>query len=158
VGYLVAMHQLKILNSKEIKEILKLIEFQWGAKLKPGYAFLMNPKNRVFIVNKDIQNIELEKLRINSIGMYFCEIDKLGIRLSIEGSQIVGPKAAKNIIEISEEQVKQWFKGEDLEVGGNYSGFVIIKHDNNFLGTGKYKNGRILNYVSKSRRINLQLY
>lgn len=158
MGYLIAMHQLKILNSKEIKEILKLIEFQWGAKLRPNYAFLRNPKNRVFIIDKDIQNIELEKLRINSIGMYFCEIDKLGIRLSIEGSQIVGPKAAKNIIEINEEQVKQWFKGEDLEVEGNYSGFVIIKHDNNFLGAGKYKNGRILNYVSKSRRINLQLY
>ena len=150
------MPQLKILNSKEIKKILKLIEAQWGAKLKLEYAFLKNPKNRIFIINKNIGKIELEKLRINSIGMYFCEIDKIGIRLSIEGSQIVGPKASKNIIEINEEQIKQWFKGEDLEIKGNYSGFVIIKHNNDFLGTGKYKSGRILNYVSKSRRVNLQ--
>ena len=115
------MHQLKILNSKEIKEILKLIEKQWGAKLKLDYAFLKNPKNRVFIINKeDISKIELEKLRINSIGMYFCEIDKLGIRLSIEGSQIIGKKAEKNIVEINEEQAKQWFKGEDLEIKGNF--------------------------------------
>ena len=150
------MHQLKILNSKEIKEILKLIEKQWGAKLKLDYAFLKNPKNRVFIINKeDISKIELEKLRINSIGMYFCEIDKLGIRLSIEGSQIIGKKAEKNIVEINEEQAKQWFKGEDLEIRGNYSGFVIIKHNNDFLGNGKYKDGKILNYVSKSRRINI---
>ena len=122
------MPKLKILNSKEIKEILKLIEAQWGAKLKLNYAFLRNPKNRIFVVNKDIGKIELEKLRVNSIGMYFCEIDKLGIRLSIEGSQIVGPKAEKNIVEINEEQTKQWFKGEDLEINGNYSGFLIIKH------------------------------
>ena len=148
------MRQLKILNSKEIKEILKLIEAQWGAKLKLDYAFLKNPKNRIFIINKDISKIDLEKLRINSIGIYFCEIDKIGIRLSIEGSQIVGPKASKNIAEINEEQTKQWFKGEDLEIKGNYSGFVIIKHNNDFLGTGKYKNGKILNYVGKSRRIN----
>lgn len=149
------MHQLKILNSKEIKEIYRLIESQWGAKLKLGYAFLMNPKNRVFIVNRDIEKIGLEKLRINSIGMYFCEVDKLGIRLSIEGSQIVGPHAAKNIAEITEEQAKQWLKGEDLEANGDYSGFLIIKHNNDFLGTGKFKENKILNYVSKSRRINL---
>ena len=147
------MPQLKILNSREIKEILKLIEKQWGAKLKPDYAFLQNPKNRVFIINKDISKIDFSKLRTNSIGMYFCEIDKLGIRLSIEGSQIIGKKAEKNIVEINEEQAKQWFKGEDLEIKGNYSGFVIIKHNNDFLGNGNYKNGKILTYVSKSRRV-----
>ena len=149
------MPQLKILNNKEIKEVLKLIESQWGAKLKLDYAFLKNLKNRIFVVNKDISKIDFSQLRVNSIGMYFCEIDKLGIRLSIEGSQIVGPKATKNIVEINEEQTKQWFNGQDLEIKGNYSGFLIIKHNNDFLGTGKYKSGRILNYVGKSRRVNL---
>jgi len=170
------MHQLKILNSKEIKEILNLIEKQWGAKLKLDYAFLKNQKNRVFLINKDISNIDLSKLRINSVGMYFCEIDKIGIRLSIEGSQIIGPKATKNIIEINEKQTKQWLKGEDLEIKEdnsskmsnsypptspqshqNYSGFVILKHNNYFLGSGKYKNGKVLNYVGKSRRIQITI-
>ncbi|MBI2650957.1 hypothetical protein HYX01_00615 [Candidatus Woesearchaeota archaeon] len=149
------MYNLKVLNSKEIKEVFKLIERQWGAKLKLDYCFLKNQKNRVFIVNKDISMVDFSKLRINSVGMYFCEIDKLGIRLSIEGSQIIGTKAAKNIIEISDEEAKKWLKGEDLEVTGDYSGFLIIKNKNDFLGTGKYSNGRILNYVGKSRRVNL---
>ena len=152
------MPQLKILNSKEIKEILKLIEKQWGAKLKPDYAFLKNMEGRIFIISKNIGKIELEKLRINSIGMYFCEIDKLGIRLSIEGSQIVGPRATKNVVEISEEQAKKWFNGQDLEIKGSYSGFVIIKYNNDFLGTGNYKHEKILNYVSKSRRISALHY
>jgi len=151
------MPQLKILNSKEIKEILKLIERQWNSKLKFDYVFLKNNRNRVFIINKDIQKIELEKLRINSIGMYFCETRNNEIRLSIEGSQIVGPKATKNILEINDSQVKQWFNGQDLEINGNYDGFVIIKHNNDFLGSGKYKNNKILNYVSKSRRINVSI-
>jgi NOL1/NOP2/fmu family ribosome biogenesis protein len=151
------MQQLKILNSKEIKEILRLIEKQWNAKLKLNYAFLKNNKNRIFIVNKDISKIELEKLRINSIGMYFCETRNDKIRLSIEGSQIVGPKAMKNIVEINSLQVKQWMKGEDLEIEnkGDYNGFVIIKHNNDFLGTGKYKDGKVLNYVGKSRRVSI---
>ena len=44
-------------------------------------------------------------------------------------------------------------KGEDLNIEGDYSGFVIIKNKNDFLGTGKYKDGIILNYVGKERRV-----
>lgn len=147
-------NKLKFLNSKEIKEILKLIKEQWDVELKLDYTFLKNNKNRIFIVNRDISKIDLSKLRINSVGMYFCEIDKHGIRLSIEGSQIIGKKAVKNVVEINEEQTRQWFKGEDLEIEGNYSGFVILKHNNDFLGSGKYNDSKVFNYVGKSRRVN----
>ena len=150
------MPELKILNNKEIKEIYKIIEQQWVAKIKLNYGFLKNNKNRVFIISKDISKIDISKLRLNSVGMYFCEMDNLGIRLSIEGSQIVGPKAKKNIIELNEEETKKWFRGQDLEKEcKDCSGFVILKHKNDFLGTGKYVNGRILNYVGKSRRVKL---
>ena len=148
------MPELKILNSKEIKEIHKLIESQWGAKIKMDYGFLKNAKNRIFIINRDISKIDFSKLRLNSVGMYFCEADKIGIRLSIEGSQIIGPKANKNIVEIDEGETKKWFKGEDLEKECNdCKGFVILKNKNDFIGTGRYSNGKILNYVSKTRRI-----
>ena len=150
------MPELKILNSKEIKEIYKLLEKQWGAKIKLDYGFLKNSKNRIFIISKDISRIDISKLRLNSVGMYFCEIDDKGIRLSIEGSQIVGAKAAKNIVELDEEEIRKWFKGEDLEKEcRDCSGFIILKHKNDFLGKGKYANGRILNYVAKTRRVNL---
>ena len=52
------MPELKILNNKEIKKILELIELQWGAKLKLEYGFLKNNKNRVFIISKDISKID----------------------------------------------------------------------------------------------------
>ena len=150
------MPELKILNSKEIKEIYKLIEKQWGAKIKLDYGFLKNNKNRIFIISKDISRIDISKLRLNSVGMYFCEIDDKGMRLSIEGSQIVGAKAAKNIVELDEEETRKWFKGEDLEKEcRDCSGFIILKRKNDFLGNGKYANGRILNYVAKTRRVNL---
>lgn len=148
------MQELKILNSREIKEILKLIEAQWGVKPVLNFAFLKNNHGRVFIINKEIKDIDLSKLRINTIGMYFCEIDDKGIRLSIEGSQIIGPKAEKNIAEINEAQCKQWLRGEDLEIKEGYSKFVILKHKDDFFGTGKYKDGKILNYVNKGRRVN----
>ena len=135
---------------------MQLIEKQWGAKLKMEFGFLKNSKNRVFIISKDISRIDVSKLRLNYVGMYFCEIDHAGIRLSIEGSQIIGPKATKNVAELSEDEEKLWFRGENIEKEYNdCSGFVILKHNNDFLGSGKYANGRILNYVGKSRRVNL---
>ena len=150
------MPELKILNNREIKEILELIEKQWGAKVKLDYGFLKNNKNRVFVINKDISKIDLSKLRLNSVGMYLCEIDSKGIRLSIEGSQFIGSKAKKNIVELDEDETRKWFKGEDLEKEcKDCSGFVILRHKNDLLGTGKYTNGKILNYVSKTRRVNV---
>jgi len=131
------MSELKILNSKEIKEILRLIENQWGAKPMLDYGFLKNNKNRVFMVSRDISKIDTSKLRINSVGMYFCEVNN-GVRLSIEGSQIIGPKATKNTVNLDEQEAKNWFKGEDLEKEcKDCSGFVILKCANYFLGTGK---------------------
>ncbi len=148
------MPELKILNNKEIKEVLGLVEEQWGAKIKLDYGFLRNNKNRVFVVSKDISRIDTSRLRLNSAGMYLCEIDNKGIRLSIEGSQIIGPKATKNIVELNEEETKRWLKGEDLEKEcKGCERFVIIRSGKDFLGNGKYAKGKILNYVSKSRRI-----
>ena len=96
------MPDLKILNSREVKEIYAKIEEQWGCRLKLDYGFLQNSKNRVFIVTKEISRIDLDKIKFNSIGIYFCEIDKVGLRLSIEGAQIIGKNATKNIDTILE--------------------------------------------------------
>ena len=46
-------------------------------------------------------------------------------------------------------------KGEDLDKEFNGKGFLIIKHNNDYLGTGKYRDGRILNFVPKTRRLNV---
>ena len=150
------MQEQKILNKKEINEILELIELQWGAKLDMDYGFLMNNKKKVFIVNREISKINFSKLRLNSIGLYFCELDKKGIRLSIEGSQLIGTNACKNIAELDYEDTKKWFMGGDLEKEcKDCSGFVLLRYKNDFLGSGKYVNGKILNYLGKPRRANL---
>jgi len=151
------MQQLKILNNKEIKDIYKIIEKQWEAKIKLDCGFLSNNKNRIFIISKELSRIEISRLKLNSIGMYLCETDRQGMRLSIEGSQIVGPAAKRNTIELSDEEARKWLKGEDFEKEcKGCNGFIIIKHGKDFMGTGKYSNGKILNYVGKSRRISSQ--
>jgi len=150
------MINLKILNKKAIKEILKKVKEQWDADVDFGdKVFLQDKENDIYIVNKDISKIDLSKLRINSIGLYIAQQMIDGLRLSIEGSQLIGPKAKKNVLELGEKQAKEWLKGYDLENDKSLRGFLIIKHKEDFLGCGKAKDNKILNYVPKNRRLKI---
>lgn len=144
----------KVLNTREVKVILKWLKEQYGIKeLKIDSVFLKSTKDRIYLSNKYISELEPKSLRINLIGMYFATEEPNGVRLSIEGSQIIGPKSTKNVAELNKKQIADWMRGEDIEYQGSLKGFVIIKCDNDFYGVGGYKEGKILNYVSKDRRI-----
>jgi len=151
------MDKLKILNSKETKELMSRIEKQWGFKEKLDYVFLKNEKSRVFIASRDLSKIDLNKLRINTIGIYFCEVSEK-VRLSIEGSQIIGPKATKNVFEVDEKSANLWLKGENLickDIEGRNQ-FQIIKFGDEYLGSGRISDYIILNFVPKTRRVNIR--
>jgi NOL1/NOP2/fmu family ribosome biogenesis protein len=143
---------LKILNTKEVKEIKKKIFEQWGTEFKTDFAFLLSSKDRIYLVSKDVSKIDYAKMRLQVVGVYFGEImDNGELRLSIEGSQLIGKEATKNVVEI--EEVKQWLFGNDLQIQTECTGFVIVKHNNDFMGTGKVKEGMLLNFVPKIRRV-----
>ena len=146
------MQKLKILNSKEKKNLSKKISEQFNCKFKFNYEVFMNPKNKIFILNKDVSKINLEKLRVNSLGLYFGVKYDNEIRLSIEGSEIIGKIAKKNVLDLSNEDAKKWLAGQDFEVKSELNGFVIIKNNNDFLGCGKIINEKLYNYVPKERR------
>lgn len=147
---------LTILNSKKTKEFLKKVEEQWGCELKTDHAYLENSEGKIFIANREIFDLNTDNLRINSLGLYIAEVKDNQIRLSIEGSQLIGPIAKKNILELNAKQARLWMKGNDLELETDCTGFVILKHNKDFLGSGKPKNGKILNHIPKIRRIHAE--
>ena len=140
--------------SRELKEFFKKIKQQYGKvpELFEKLAFVQG-KEKIYAINRDLDKIKLDNLRINSIGLYIAEIKGGQLRLSIEGAQLIGPAAAKNVCQITEEQLKEWFKGQDLKIEGDYEGFVILKCGKDYVGSGKYREGLILNYVPKARRL-----
>jgi NOL1/NOP2/fmu family ribosome biogenesis protein len=145
---------LRFLNSKERKELLARITERWGSKVSEDYVFLMNTKNKIFMVSRDVERIELEKIRVNNIGLYFGEItERDELRLSIEGASIVGRSAERNVIEVSSEQARQWFAGGDIDVEDERNGFMIVRSAGDVLGCGKLTGKRLLNFVPKARRI-----
>lgn len=150
------LQSLKFLNTKEAKQVLDIVKAQWDADvyfLLQDYLFLFSSKEKIYIIARDIAQISLESLRLNSVGLYFGELKKGRLRLSIEGSQLVGPHAKKNVVEIYDDELQKWIRGKDLFFEGDWQGYVIIRHKTDFLGTGRYDNGVIVNFVPKARRI-----
>jgi len=144
--------ELHILNSKEKKNLSKLIKKQFGCDFIFDYEVFINTKNKIFILNKDVSKIDLDELRINSLGLYFGELNRSELRLSIEGSQLIGTLAKKNVLTLNFEEARKWMKGEDFSVDSNLEGFVIVKNKDDFLGCGRIVNKKLLNYVPKERR------
>jgi len=127
-----------VLNTREKKKITEMIDKQWGYKKKLDFVYLMNAKNKIFLANPDIDKLDPKKFNIDAVGMYFGELPNTEeIRLSIEGSQIIGPNATKNVIELPIDEAKEWLTGQDLDKETDCTGFVIIKSGKDFLGTGK---------------------
>ena len=152
------MNQLKILNSKEKKEIEKKLDEQFGVNNVHG-ILAMRGKERIFFYSgsfneEDIR--EIEKIAfIERIGVYFGKVEEKidEIRLSIEGSQILGNQIKKNIFEIPDDEIENWMKGRELNIKTGKRGFLIMKYKNNFLGTGKASEEKIGNFIPKNRRL-----
>ena len=148
------MEKLKALNRKQIKEILnKLKELYSIKELKLDYIFFKNSKGKIFLLSNKFKDFENE-IHINSLGLYFATINR-EIRLSIEGSQLIGKKAKKNILELSGGQLRKWLMGEDIEIKSKGKGFFLIKNKGDFFGNGKVIDNKLLNFVPKDRRINV---
>ncbi|MGV8162640.1 MAG: hypothetical protein ACP5N2_04900 [Candidatus Nanoarchaeia archaeon] len=144
---------LEILNSKEIKEIMKQLKDQFDLDEKLDFVFLRNNKEKVYVTTRSIENIDLNSLRIDSLGLYFGKYYNDGFRLTIEGAQLIADKCKKNVIEISQEQKHEWLLGKDIKIEGHENSFVILKWKNDILGCAKVKHENALNSIPTSRTL-----
>ena len=150
------MSYLKILNQKEKAEIEYKLHEQFGISSVPG-MIVMRGQERLFLFSgsfteKDIKNLE-KCTFIERMGVYFAKIVDDSLRLSIEGSQILKEQIDKNIFELDEKQAEEWMKGHELPIKTGSHGFIIMKHEGDFLGTGKASEEKIGNFIPKNRRL-----
>ncbi len=145
------MQHLKILNNREVKPILKFLKENFGMEGKLDYVFFKSSKDKVYVLSKKFAEFDEKTVRINNIGLYFGKQEKDGFRLSIEGAQLIRPK--KNVVDVGKEQMGGWMRGEDIEVEHDSNVYVIVMYGKDIYGCGKYKDCKILNAVSKQRRV-----
>ena len=146
------MQNFNILNTREVKSILSMIRSQFGYTGKIDYAFLRN-KDDIYIISRDLAKIDTRKFRINSLGLYFGEIKKGILRLSIDATNLIGNDLGKNILILDDEAIFYWLKGDDIPVKTDLKGYVVVKNKQDYLGCGYMKDDVLLNYVPKERRL-----
>jgi len=149
---------IRIVNKKEKKEILRELERNFGINIR-GYVLLKNRKFHIFSGNlkeKDIEKMEKE-IRIERIGMVVFKKENFGIRLSFDLLNLLKP--TKSIMEISDFLAKMWLSGKEIEIKNEKlkkekeRKVTILKNKNDFIGCGYVKEGKIKNFVPKERRV-----
>ena len=151
------------LNAKERKRLLHVLDRQFGVSSLPEGVFLMNAKQKVYLITRDIDRIPFERLRIDALGLYLGAWQADGFRLSLEGAQLFASQLTKGVVFLDDSQRRDWLKGLDLPWPDvSSSAFVVVRHERtgDVLGSGKFrfdrqseKDGLLLNYTPKSRRL-----
>lgn len=148
------MAKLSILNSKETKKILEVINIQFNAKLDlSDYAVMINKENKCYIVSRKFADIDESKLRINNIGLYIGEFREDEFRPSIEGAQLIAKTAESNVFCVDDDKARQFLKGNNITENIDSQNYIILKNNGDVIGTGKPKDSVVLNYNPKTRRI-----
>ncbi|MCF7872254.1 hypothetical protein K9L97_04435 [Candidatus Woesearchaeota archaeon] len=146
---------LRVLNGKEIKDIRKFLFDQFGFDELLDLVFLRSNKDKVYVINREVEFVNIRDFWIDSAGLYFGKIQPDGFRLSVEGTQLIGNFCKKNVVEVSLEQKHAWLKGFEFEVDIKDDIFVLLKSGDDFLGCAKVKNEKVLNSLPKSRRLHV---
>jgi len=143
----------KVLNTRDVKELLKKLEDAYGFTSKLDYAFLEDSKHNLFVIHRDVELVDYGLIHVNSMGLYFGETNKYKeFRLSLEGSQIIGPHASKNVLDLNDEQARAYFLGGDVQIEHPNTVFVLLRHRGDYMGAAKVKDGKLLNYLPKVHR------
>lgn len=149
-------------SAKLVRRIIDIFTEQYGfTKTIEGQWFYNTKESKLFLLSTPVDSLPLEELRINSIGMYVGEINtaQTEIRLSIEGSQIIGPCATKRVLTLTNEEFAKWVRGLEILVNDSLlqrvdeeKGYLLIKNSqNDYFGVARIKNEYLLNFVTKAR-------
>jgi len=146
---------MKPLTSTDKKRIINALNEQFGISKLP-YLIIQFGKEKLRVYSGNLLKEELyhlnNELRIENIGLYFAKWENDGIRLTLDGVQLLKNQISKNILELDDKQAEQWLKGNDLDIKTDRS-WKILKHKNEFIGCGKSTEERITNFMPKERRI-----
>ena len=147
---------LKILSPQEKKEVEKYLNEQFGISEIDGTIIQIGAE-RLFLFQGSLNEKQIKKLeelvQIERVGVYFAKYQDGKIRLSIEGTHLFENQIKKNIFEIPNEFVEPWMKGNELNIKTGKVGFLVMKHDEDLLGTGKSSEEKITNFIPKNRRL-----
>lgn len=147
---------MRVLTSKEIKEIEGYIQMAYGVRinLRKFAVLVSGKKEKIWLVNKDAFELPLDKFRVNSLGLYFGRFDKGRLRLSIEGAMML-KDAKKNVAFVDD--WKDFVLGLDVKpakcMACEEGMYVIVKYGKDVLGIARYREDKLENVLPKGRKL-----
>jgi NOL1/NOP2/fmu family ribosome biogenesis protein len=154
--------QIKEMSKEEIRKLENLLKKNYGARIKFKDKIFKTSEEKIWLISKEALEFDFSKVRVNSAGLYFGKLKRNEkIQLSVEGAQLVGKKARKNIAIIDEENLKKFLQGFDFSaqklIDCDINNFILIKYGEDFVGTGILRENYIENILPKARRIFLEV-
>ncbi|MBI2044555.1 hypothetical protein HYT23_00700 [Candidatus Pacearchaeota archaeon] len=108
---------IRILSKHETQAILSKLQEQFGIKQIPGILLRIG-QERIFLYQGSLNEKQIKEhekeIPIERLGVYFAKEQEDGIRLSIEGTQILQSQITKNIYNLDETQLEPWMKGNEI--------------------------------------------
>ncbi len=135
-------------------DIRKFLKERFGIEERvfEGFRFVRIGDD-IWIMSEDIPK---DLYGINRIGLRFARGISKNPKITTAVLQIFGKYATKNVVYINEEQLKDYLKGKDVDVGelsGVERGQVIVKFGEDVIGSGLYDGKNIKNQIPKARRM-----
>ncbi len=155
---------INFLNKKEKKQLIERLKNQYGIS-KINFALCKNSSGKIRGFSGNLSKEEIltlsRTLRIEGFGLYLFKEDFARIRIGQDALYLFEKEIKKNIIELSEEKVRDWLKGQDLQIDEEIlektknleKDFLILKSKKYFIGCGKLSENKINNFVPKERRL-----
>ncbi len=159
----------KFVKSAEKKRIIEELNVRFGITNFP-HLLIESGKEKMRAYSGSLSRDEIVELgriaKVEGIGLYLLKREVGGFRLSFEGTQMLKSQITKNVIDLDDEQLALWIRGNDLEIESpkgvlivqnadseEIEGMYIIKHGSDYLGCGKSNTKKLYNHVPKERRL-----
>ncbi|MCS6787921.1 MAG: hypothetical protein NZ733_01340 [Aigarchaeota archaeon] len=142
---------------KRVEEALK-VEFGVEEGLGEELVVLSGSEGKVRVATPEALEVARSLGKFESVGLYVLKLTKFGTYLSLEGSQLLGDRIRRNVVEVGMDQLKAWMRGDPIpleSVKGSVEGhFAVLRWGDVYAGSGKVsRDGRIHPQIPKHRRL-----
>lgn len=140
------------IDQKWESHVWDLLTKHYGIHKIPGYRFVRSGQKRIRLISEAALSLLSEVPYTGTTGLYIGEYSPRGVRLSMDGAQLLGHHASKQIARLTAKEADSWLQGESINYEDEQRGYVIVVHGHDVLGCGNLSQGVLHNYVPKIRR------
>jgi NOL1/NOP2/fmu family ribosome biogenesis protein len=149
---------MKILNDSEKKILQELLYQQHGVKEAfEEFILVMGGDSKIRATTLETIEVARKLRKVLQIGLYVAKYrrNKNDVFLSIEGSQLLNNQISKNVVELSEEECREWMRGAPIPLSINTdSRYIVGKIDKIYLGSARVsRDGKLYPQIAVWRRI-----